>query len=133
MKAQGTGGIVSRGSAAGHNGSAPAAVKSSVPVDPENKWWKPGTNQGTQLDGSKSFKVSRNIRIDVENPNPNQRPGQIHVENKATGEKFYYSVDDKKFYDQKTGGPLRPFYIKLAKDPKVARELQKAEKILGVE
>ncbi len=49
------------------------------PEDPDdegkNKWWKPGTNQGTQLDGSKSFKVNRNIRIDVENPNPNQRPG----------------------------------------------------------
>ncbi|HCU06149.1 MAG TPA: hypothetical protein DIC42_00990 [Holosporales bacterium] len=30
MKAQGTGGIVSRGGAAGHNGAAPAAVKSSA-------------------------------------------------------------------------------------------------------
>ena len=107
------------------------------PEDPDdevkNKWWKPGTNQGTQLDGSKSFKVNRNIRIDVENPNPNQRPGQIHMENKATGEKFYYSVDKKEFYDQRTGKPLEKFYDRLVKDPKVDRALQKAEKILGVE
>ncbi len=55
------------------------------------------------------------------------------MENKATGEKFYYFVDKKEFYDQRTGKPLEKFYDRLVKDPKVDRELQKAEKILGVE
>jgi filamentous hemagglutinin len=40
-------------------------------------------------------------RIDVENPSPGKRPGQIHYQ-PAPGQKWYYDPANNDFYDQKT-------------------------------
>lgn len=42
-------------------------------------------------------------RIDVENPNPGERPGQLHYQDEK-GTKYQYSVDDNKFYGQDDDG-----------------------------
>jgi len=36
-------------------------------------------------------------RIDVENPNPGQRPGQIHFQDQATGAKYLYDFKTGEF------------------------------------
>jgi hypothetical protein len=36
-------------------------------------------------------------RIDVENPNPGQRPGQLHFQDQATGAKYMYNFETGEF------------------------------------
>ncbi|WP_438289553.1 hypothetical protein [Streptomyces sp. HUAS TT7] len=66
-------------------------------------------------------------RIDVENPNPGHRPGQIHVQDQANkAEKYQYNFDTKKF----DGMPRSP-EKKLYKMDGFKQGIQKALKALG--
>ena len=47
-------------------------------------------SKGTQLT-SKTMWLKGSYRIDVENPNPGQRPGQLHFQDQATGAKYLYN------------------------------------------
>jgi len=51
---------------------------------------------GTQLT-SKTTWLKGPYRIDVENPNPGQRPGQIHFQDQATGAKYLYDIEKGDF------------------------------------
>ncbi len=48
---------------------------------------------------SKTFWTSKNgkVRLDAENPNPGKRPGNIHIQDKSTGGKYYYDPESKIF------------------------------------
>jgi len=53
-------------------------------------------SKGTQLT-SKTMWLKGSYRIDVENPNPGQRPGQIHFQDQATGAKYLYDFKTGEF------------------------------------
>jgi filamentous hemagglutinin len=64
-------------------------------------------------------------RLDVENPDPGGRPGQVHYQDKA-GNKYYYDPDLKRF----SGAPRN--VNKLLNDPKFSAAVDKAvNKYLG--
>jgi hypothetical protein len=51
---------------------------------------------GTQIT-SKTLWLRGPYRIDIENPNPGQRPGQIHFQDQATGAKYMYNFETGEF------------------------------------
>lgn len=76
----------------------------STPRDPNNDGKKPVFGEkGTQMTSSTVWSAQGGKRIDVENPNPGQRPGQIHYQNQATGEKYLFNPETKSF----NGAPNR--------------------------
>lgn len=54
---------------------------------------------------------SKTERIDIENPAPGERPGQIHY-HEPNNTKWYLDVNEMKFYNQKTGGNGTQKYTK---------------------
>ena len=86
--------------------------------------------KGTQLT-SKNLYSKNGVRIDVENPKPSQRIGQIHIQDNK-GVKFYYDSEKKVFYNKDTGELAANGTQKLLKEPEVIRAIQKGEKILGL-
>ena len=66
----------------------------------------------------------------VENPSPGERPGQIHY-HEPNNTKWYLDIEEKQFYNQKTG-ELAPNKIqKLLKDKNVINAINKGLKSLG--
>ena len=67
--------------------------------------------------------AEKGARIDVENPNPGQRPGQVHFQQGK--EKYLYDPTTKSF-------PDAPKAVnELLKDSGFQRGIEKAMKILG--
>ncbi len=89
-----------------------------------------GTN-GTQSSSVTKWKAKDSkARIDVENPAPGKRDGQIHYQD-ANNKKWIYNIDDGKFYSADTN-ELAPRSIqKLLDDPKFYSGIQKALDLLG--
>ncbi len=86
--------------------------------------------KGTQVSNKKTWKNGNTERLEVENPAPGRRPGQIHYHD-STNKKYYYDIDNNFFYDQKTG-ILAPIKIQnLLKDVKFKEGIKKALEILG--
>jgi RHS repeat-associated protein len=83
-----------------------------------------GTN-GTQVTSKTLWKGKGKERIDVENPNPGQRPGQIHYQDKDN-KKYLYDPSTKSF-------PGAPNSVnKLLKDKKFMAAIKKGmKKYLG--
>ncbi len=80
---------------------------------------------GTQTT-SKTVLDRGRFRIDVENPAPGKRPGQLHLQDDSGG-KYLYDFTDCRF----VGAP-RALEKILAKDPKVARAIEKGSEYLGL-
>jgi len=57
---------------------------------------------GAQTASKTVWKGSGRERIDVENPAPGIRPGQIHYQG-TDGAKYYYDPNTRSFFDQRTG------------------------------
>lgn len=77
---------------------------------------------GPQID-SKTLHKKDGVRVDVENPNPGQRPGQVHLQNKDG--KYLYDPETKQFKDA-------PRAVQdLLKNPQVQKAIQKALRFLG--
>lgn len=74
---------------------------------------------------SKTLWSSGNARIDVENPNPGQRPGQIHYQD-SSGNKYIYDPNTVSFKDA-------PNYVNsLLKEQKIQKAIDKGlNKYLG--
>jgi hypothetical protein len=70
--------------------------------------------------------------LEVENPNPGKRPGQVHVQNDATGEKWYFNYNDRYFYNPKTGKRAPSYINNLLNDMKFLMKLTDAAKYLGM-
>ncbi|MFI1915009.1 hypothetical protein [Nocardia sp. NPDC020380] len=65
-------------------------------------------------------------RIDVENPSPGVRPGQMHLQDDM-GNKYYYNFNTGKFEDAPDS-----FINKIMKDPQYQRAIRKGAAMLGV-
>lgn len=85
---------------------------------------------GTQFESKTVWQKGKTERIDVENPAPSERPGQIHY-HEADNTKWYFDVDEKLFYDQKTGEVAPKRIQDLLKDKDVINAINKALKFLG--
>ncbi len=85
---------------------------------------------GTQVSSKTTWQNGKTERIDVENPSPGERPGQVHYHD-SNNNKYYYDKDKNAFYDQKTG-ELAPTSIQnLLKDKEFMKGIKKALQILG--
>lgn len=85
---------------------------------------------GTRVDSKTTWKNGKTERIDVENPNPGKRPGQVHY-HESNNKKWYYDTVNNKFYNEKTG-ELAPSRIQnLLKNKEFMKGIEKALKILG--
>jgi RHS repeat-associated protein len=85
---------------------------------------------GTQVSSKTVWQNGKTERIDVENPAPGQRPGQIHYHD-AKNNKWYYDSVEKTFYNQKTG-ELAPKKIqKLLNNSDFQKAIKKGLDILG--
>ena len=82
---------------------------------------------GTQFT-SKTFWTSKEgkVRLDAENPAPGQRPGNIHIQDKITGGKYYYNPSTGQF----DGLPSDIERI-TSSDPSFQRALEQALRYLG--
>lgn len=69
-------------------------------------------------------------RIDVENPNPGQRPGQIHYQ-PAEGVKWYYDPIKNKLYNQKTGALAPKSVQDKLLDPEIKAAVDEGMRQLG--
>ena len=87
-----------------------------------------GNNEhnGTQTPSTSTWKNGPTERIDVENPNPGKRPGNIHYHD-ANNNKYYYDIDNNTWE-----GLSKSQLKKLNKIPGFQRGLEKAIKMLGV-
>jgi len=71
-----------------------------------------------------------NFRIDLENPNPGQRPGQIHLQ--QGGNKYYYNHQTQQFHIGSSSGNLAPNSVQqLLDDPEVIRAIGRGLTMLG--
>ena len=85
---------------------------------------------GTQIDSKTLVSRENFYSIDVENPDPGGRPGQLHVHDNSKvshGPKYLYDFETGKFEGAPAG-----LARQLAKDPKVATAIIMAKNILGV-
>ncbi|MBS4537550.1 hypothetical protein GOQ27_03695, partial [Clostridium sp. D2Q-11] len=109
-------------------------IKDSIRLAEVRNSGNKGTNKlgknGTQVNSKTVWQNGRTERIDVENPSPGKRPGQIHY-HESNNTKWYYDVSDKVFYNQKTG-KLAPKKIqKILRDNNIQNAIKKALNILG--
>ncbi|NOW04337.1 hypothetical protein [Clostridium beijerinckii] len=85
---------------------------------------------GTQVASETTWQNGKTERIDVENPSPGKRPGQIHY-HEPNNTKWYFDIIKKVFYDPKTG-QLAPKKIqKLLDNDDFIKGINKALKLLG--
>ena len=96
---------------------------------------KASTNRGTIVYSKTLWKDSKGNRIDVENPNPGQRPGQIHFQDNKKN-KYLYNNKDGRFYsrDPKTkkwNVPAPNRINEKLSNPNVQRAIQTGNKYLG--
>nr|WP_282107671.1 hemagglutinin repeat-containing protein [Ralstonia solanacearum] len=83
-----------------------------------------GTN-GAQTASKTVWKGTGQERIDVENPAPGSRPGQIHYQDNQ-GNKYYYDPNTKMFFDQKSGESAPGGVQKLLRDDRFSKAIDKA-------
>ncbi len=85
---------------------------------------------GTQTSSTTTWKNGKTERIDVENPSPGNRNGNIHYHDSAN-KKYYYDVESGIFYDAKTGTTASKSIQKLIRNDSFLKGIQKALKVLG--
>jgi hypothetical protein len=84
----------------------------------------------TQFESKTTWHNGKTERIDVENPNPGQRDGQI-LYHDPNNTKWYLDVENKEFYNQKTGEKAPSKIQKLLKDKDVQKAIDKGLTFLG--
>ena len=85
---------------------------------------------GTQISSKTVWERGKTERIDVENPNPGVRDGQIHYHDE-TNQKWLYDIENGVFIDPKTK-ELAPSKIQeLLNDDSVIKAIEKALRFLG--
>jgi hypothetical protein len=73
-----------------------------------------------------TLRQGRGYRVDVENPAPGRRPGQLHLQD-SRGGKYLYDFEANEFV-----GLPRSLAKKIAADPGVDRAINQARRILNV-
>ncbi len=105
-------------------------------ADSANKGDNSGTKEhmlgakGTQVTSATTWQNGKTERIDVENPAPGERPGQIHYHD-TDNNKYYYDIENNVFYDPATGNDAPKSIQKLLKDSIFMQGIKKTLKILG--
>ncbi|MGX7419699.1 hypothetical protein ACWOFR_12960, partial [Carnobacterium gallinarum] len=90
---------------------------------------KIGAN-GTQVSSKTTWKNGKTERVDVENPAPGIRDGDIHYHD-SNNTKWRYDIKNNEFINPKTG-ELAPQKIqKLLKNKDILKGIQKALEVLG--
>lgn len=82
---------------------------------------------GVQVNSKTIWKGKGKERIDVENPKPGQRPGQIHYQDNQNN-KYYYDPSNNSFYSfdsSKNKVPAPSSVNKLLDDPNFKRAIDK--------
>lgn len=106
--------------------STPASPNPFDPKDPSR--WNKNSTQVT----SKTLYENKGIRLDVENPNPTQRPGQLHVQKVGETVKYYYNNVMQQFYVEGTT-ELAPQWVQgLLNDAKFMTKIKYGLEILGL-
>ena len=85
---------------------------------------------GVQTSSKTIWKGVGKERIDVENPNPGQRPGQVHYQDNKNN-KYYYDPNNNSFYSfdaAKNRVPAPSSVNKLLDDPKFKQAIDKGMK-----
>ena len=85
---------------------------------------------GVQTSSKTTWKNGKTERIDVENPAPGERPGQIHYHD-PDNTKWYYNIKNNFFYNQKTSDLAPKSVQKLLRDKNFMKGIRKALEILG--
>lgn len=85
---------------------------------------------GTQFESKTTWKNGKTERIDIENPAPGERPGQIYY-HELNNTKWYLDVNEMKFYNQKTGEIAPKSIQKILKNKDVINAINKGLKFLG--
>ena len=86
---------------------------------------------GTQIGGSKTTgKNGSTERVDVENPNPGVRPGDLHY-HESNNIKWRYNVNTGNLVDPDTGELAPPSVQKVMKETWFQKVIKKGLKILG--
>lgn len=88
-----------------------------------------GTN-GTQTTSKTTWKNGKTERIDVENPSPGKRSGNIHYHD-SNNKKYYYDIEKKNFFDPKTGIDAPKSVQNKLQNDSFLLGIKKALKILG--
>lgn len=112
------------------NGASSAAAGSPDPNENNNNDDHMIGERGTKVDSKTTWRNGKTERIDVENPNPGKRPGQIHYHD-AKNNKYMYDIKNKSFYDAETGQPAPNRIQKLLNTKEFAKGIDSAMKILG--
>jgi hypothetical protein len=102
-------------------GQGQSKTASPNPNDPNKKpiFGEKGTQTTSTTVGN-----GKGWRVDVENPNPGQRPGQIHYQ--AGDKKYLYNPNSNSFV-----GASKTENRRLLSDPQVQRAIKKGLKVLG--
>lgn len=86
---------------------------------------------GTQIRGSKTTgQNGKTERVDVENPSPGNRPGDIHYHDSGNT-KWRYDIDSGKLVDPETGELAPPKVQKVLEEKWFQKAIEKASNILG--
>ena len=89
-----------------------------------------GANE-TKTARTTDWKSEGKARIDVENPNPGQRAGQIHYQD-TNNTKYYYQVSSNTFSIDPAGVTPAPRAVqRLLDDPSFSSGVSKAMRYLG--
>lgn len=86
--------------------------------------------KGTQTNSKRVWKKGKTQRIDVENPNPGKRDGNIHY-HEPDNTKHYYDIEGKYFKDAKTGERSPDKIQKLLDKKKFQEGINRALDYLG--
>jgi len=120
-----------KGNDAAKSKSGNKGDKSSPPESDSKEAKDPplGSN-GTQT-SSKPMGYGPEGRIDVENPAPGQRPGQIHFQGPGDKTHWIYDLVRKVFVAEKTGELAPPYIQKMLEKPWVQQAIEKGMRYLG--
>jgi hypothetical protein len=87
-------------------------------------------SKGTKVDSNTLWQKGKTERVDVENPSPGKRPGDIHY-HEPDNNKWRFDIKNRKFINPKTLDPAPPKIQKLLKNGEIQNAIKKGLKILG--
>ena len=129
---------VGRSTIVGNSGYRVNVVNNTATSNKKDSEQSKGNSEMLGANGTQTFSTTvwkekgSKARIDVENPNPGVRAGQIYYQD-SNNKKYYYNPNNGKFYEGKVeNGVLAPKSIQdLLKDKKFKDGIDKGLKYLG--
>ncbi|WP_175155839.1 hemagglutinin repeat-containing protein [Achromobacter mucicolens] len=121
--ASGIGGAI--GSSGGKGGGGKNAVGGNAHFNAQEFNGEMLGTRGVQTSSTTLWKGAGSERIDVENPNPGVRAGQIHYQNND-GKKYYYDPNQNVFFDRENDVLAPKSVQKLLDDESFSRAVDKA-------